>query len=117
MRPGSLGSVLGFVGGILILLGSVVTFFFGVAVAAIHHSFLEGIGATALALEQAVVAVILLFFTALAARRSRDYALAGGVVLLLVSLIGLVFLGGGVLIVIGFILTLIAGVLFVIPGR
>jgi hypothetical protein len=112
----SLARTLGIVGGLLVLLGSVFTFFLGVLFAAVHRSFLEGLGSTALAIEQAVVAIILLFFVALARSRPADYRLAGGVVIVVVCLVGLVFLGGGILVVIGLILTLVAGILFLVPS-
>ena len=115
MRSRSLARTLGVVGGILVLLGSVFTFFLGVVFAAVHRSFLEGFGATALALEQFVIAILLLFFVALASSHAGDYRLAGGVVIAVVSLVGLIFLGGGILVVIGLILTLVAGILFVVP--
>ncbi|MFI5414444.1 MAG: hypothetical protein ACHQ16_02095 [Candidatus Lutacidiplasmatales archaeon] len=116
MHSRSLARTLGFVGALLLLLGSVFTFFLGVVFAAVHRSFLEGLGATALALEQFVVAILLLFFVVLAGSHRGDYRLAGGVVIAVVSLVGLIFLGGGILVVIGLILTLVAGILFVVPS-
>jgi hypothetical protein len=113
----SMGTALGIIGALLVLLGSVVTFILGVAFAVVDRSFLQGVGSTGLALEQFVVGVLLLAFTGLSRSRGSDYHVAGGVVLVVVSLVGLVLLGGGFLIVIGLILTLIAGILFVVPGR
>jgi hypothetical protein len=117
MRSNSLARTLGFLGGILILLGSVVTFFSGVVFAAIDRSLREGLGQTALAFEQGVVAVLLLFFVALSSARPRDYTLVAGVVLIVVSLLALILLTGGVLVLIGAILTLVAGILLVLPPR
>jgi hypothetical protein len=115
MQQRSLARTLGFLGGILILIGSVVTFFSGVLFAAIDRSLREGLGQTALAFEQAVVALLLLFFVVLAGSRPREYSMAGGVVLIVVSVVVLAFLTGGVLVLIGAILTLVAGILFLLP--
>jgi hypothetical protein len=117
VRSKSLARTFGFLGGILILIGSVVTFFSGVVFAAIDRSLREGLGSTALAFEQGVVGVLLLFFVALSGSRPSEYAVAGGVVLAVVSIVVLVFLTGGVLVLIGAILTLVAGVLFALPSR
>ncbi|MCI4356903.1 MAG: hypothetical protein L3K18_07165 [Thermoplasmata archaeon] len=116
IRSKGLARTLGFVGGLLLILGSVFTFFLGVLFAAVHRSFLEGLGATALALEQFVIAILLLFFVVLAGSHRVDYRLAGGAVIVVVSLVGLILLGGGILVVIGFLLTLVAGILFIVPN-
>jgi hypothetical protein len=116
VRSNSLPKTLGFLGGILILLGSVVTFFSGVIFAAIDRSLREGLGQTGLAFEQAVVALLILLFVALAGGRPRDYAVAGGVILVVLSIVVLAFLTGGVLVLIGAILALIAGILFLLPS-
>lgn len=115
MRSNSLAKTLGFLGGILILLGSVVTFFSGVIFAAIDRSLREGLGQTGLAFEQLVVGLLVLVFVALSGGRPREYATAGGVILVVVSIIVLIFLTGGVLVLIGAILALIAGILFLLP--
>ena len=117
MHSNSLARTLGFLGGLIVLVGSVFNFFYGVIAAAIDRSLPQGFGSTASSIVQAVVAILLLFFVALAGSRPSEYRLAGGVVLVVVSLVGLVFLGGGFLILIGLILTLVAGVLFVVPAR
>lgn len=117
MRSNSLARTLGFLGGILVLLGSVVTFFSGVIFAAIDRSLREGIGQTGVAIEQFVVGLLLLLFVALAGHRATDYRVAGGVILVVLSIVILVFLTGGVLVLIGAILTLIAGILFLLPSR
>jgi hypothetical protein len=117
MRSKSLARTFGFLGGFLVLVGSVVTFFSGVLFAAIDRSLREGLGSTGLAFEQAVVAILLLFFVALSGSRPSEYSVAGGVVLIVVSIVVLVFLTGGVLVLIGALLTLIAGVLFALPSR
>ncbi|MCI4327513.1 MAG: hypothetical protein L3K16_07785 [Thermoplasmata archaeon] len=115
MRSHGLARTFGYLGGILVLLGSVFTFFFGIVYAAVDRSLREGLGSTATALEQLVFGVLLLFFVALASSRSTDRATAGGVVLVVVSVIGLILIGSGVLVLIGFVLTLVAGILFLLP--
>jgi len=117
MRTRSLARTLGILGAILILLGSLFTLVFGLATAALHESFEQGIGASALAIEQGVVGFILLFFATISGSRQSEFAVAGGVILLVESLVALIVLGGGVLVVIGLILTLIAGILFLVPSR
>jgi hypothetical protein len=109
-----LARAFGFVGGILVLLGSVFTFFFGIVYAALDRSLREGLGSTATALEQLVFGILLLFFVALSSSRSSEYGAAGAVVLIVVSIVGLVVLGSGVLVLIGFVLTLVAGILFLV---
>jgi hypothetical protein len=115
MRSQGLARTFGFLGGILVLLGSVFTFFFGIVYAAVDRSLREGLGSTATALEQLVFGILLLFFVALGSSRSSDYTTASGAVLVLVSLVGIVLIGSGVLVLIGFVLTLVAGILFVVP--
>jgi hypothetical protein len=114
MRSFRLARAFGFVGAILVLLGSVFTFFSGILFAALDRSLREGLGATATALEQLVFGILLLFFVIVASSRSSEYATAGGVVLAVVSIIGIVLLGSGVLVLIGFVMTLIAGILFLV---
>jgi hypothetical protein len=115
MAARGLATGLGLIGAILVLLGSVVTFIVGAVFATVDHSFLQGVGSTVLALEQFVVGVLLLVFLGLTRSRGQDMHLAGAAILIVLSLVGLVILGGGFLVVIGLILTLIAGILFVIP--
>jgi hypothetical protein len=117
VRTHGLARMFGFLGGILVLIGSVVTFFFNIAYAAIDRSFREGLAGTATALEQFIFAILILFFVALSGSRSSEFRMAGGVVLIVVSLVGIILIGSGVLVLIGFVLALIAGVLFVVPRR
>jgi hypothetical protein len=115
VRTHSLARMFGYLGGILVLLGSVFTFFFGIVYAAVDRSLREGLGSTATALEQLVFGVLLLFFIAFAGSRSTDRSIAGGVVVVVVSVIGLLLIGSGVLVLVGFVLTLVAGILFLLP--
>jgi hypothetical protein len=117
MSTNSLARTLGFLGGILVLLGSVVTFFAGVLFAALDRSLREGVNQTGLAFEQAVIAILILFFVAWSGTRGRDTTVAAGVVLIVLSVLVMVLLTGGVLVLIGAILTLIAGLLLVLPAR
>ncbi|HXQ95051.1 MAG TPA: hypothetical protein VN864_07815 [Thermoplasmata archaeon] len=114
MASYGLARMFGFLGGILVLIGSVFTFFYTLAFAAIERSVREGLAGTATALEQFVFAILLLFFVALSGSRSSEYSMAGGIVLVVVSVIGIVLIGSGVLVLIGFVLTLISGVLFLV---
>jgi hypothetical protein len=114
VRSHGLARAFGLLGGIFVLVGSIFTFFFSLALAAIDRSVRLGLSGTATALEQFVFAILILFFAALPGYRSSEYATAGAVILIVLGLLGIVLLDSGILVLIGFVLALIAGILFLV---
>jgi drug/metabolite transporter (DMT)-like permease len=115
----TLGHLFGLVGGLLILVGGLVALVFGVADLALGHA-LAFAGAASEAFVLFVVGALVLLFAYLGEHGWRDRAFAAGVMLVILAIVGWAALGLGsnVVALIGGILALLAGVLYLIePTR
>jgi len=111
----SLGHVFGLVGGLLIALGGLVAFVFGVGSLALNHPA-TGIGDIGEAFLLGVVGVLVLLFSHLGEHAWRDRPVSTGVMLAVLAIVGWIGLDldTNVLALVGGIFALIAGVLYLI---
>jgi hypothetical protein len=114
-----LGFGFGLLGGVMILLGALVSVVVGTVDLVARHPY-GALGAVSAALILAVVGGLALFFAYLGHREWSGRPLATGILLVVVAVIGWAVLGlaGNVITLIGVIFVLLAGVLFLIePTR
>lgn len=119
MPPKSAGRLVGVLGGALLLLAGFLTFVIGIAGALVYHSPREGLDASALAVEEAVVGILMVIFAGLGGSRPREYALVSGILLIVLAVVSYLLFGGAaqLLVVLGALLALVAGVLLIVPTR
>jgi hypothetical protein len=111
----SLGHVLALVGGVLIGLGAIVAFLFGSAELLIGH-LMMGVGAIAEAFVLLVMAALVLVFAHLGEHAWKDKPGTNGLILVVLALVGWIGLGVGsnVVSLVGALLVVLAGVLYLI---
>jgi|SRR5271170_1441671 len=114
----SLGFVFGILGAVLIVLEGILDFLRSAIFLAVGHPFLAWDEFTA-SLLFVVLGIVLGLFVALGRARDRDRALASGVVLVVLAILGIFVLGqaNGLLGLLGTIFILIAGLLYIFDAR
>ncbi|HEV2166311.1 MAG TPA: hypothetical protein VGS23_04975 [Thermoplasmata archaeon] len=91
---------------------------FGYGTAILQRSAGEALRATVGSIEIFVVGVLILVFVFVGSNRGRDSSLASGVVLIVLAVVTWFWTGPADLLgVLGALLALLSGVLFVIPDR
>ncbi len=113
-----LGLLFGALGGALIVLEGLIDFVKGAFFLAVGRPYL-GLGALGASVLFVVLGLVLIMFAFLGSVRQQDRALAAGVVMVVVALLGILLLGfaNGLLGLLGAIFVLIAGLLYVVAGR
>ncbi len=116
--PDRLGFLFGILAGVFLFLDAVLTLGSGV-VSLIAHGFHAGVvlGYTARLLLEVVLGILLIFFAAIGSRRAGEYGVAGGVVVLVLSVASWVILGLGLFVALAGLFGLIAGILLVLRHR
>jgi hypothetical protein len=111
----TLGHLFGLVGGLLILVGGLIALAFGIADGVIGHT-LAAAGALSEAMVLFVVGGLVLLFAHLGEHGWADRSFATGLMLVILAIIGWAVLGLGsnVVALVGGILVLLAGVLYLI---
>ena len=113
-----LGMIFGLLGGLLIVLDGLLRGISGAVLLAIGRS-----GAALGAWEHGILLIIggllLAFFAFYGRRGNRDRSLAAGVILIVLPILGWFVLGfgSGILSLVGAVLALIAGLLYLVSGR
>ncbi|MGC2289954.1 MAG: hypothetical protein WA688_08880 [Thermoplasmata archaeon] len=114
-EPNRLGFLFGVFAGILLFLAAIITFAGGLA------SLVTGgystnllVGTTSHIVLEVVIGILFVFFAAVAARRQGDFTLAGGVVLIILSLGTWYVLGLHLFEALAGLFGLIAGILLVL---
>ncbi len=113
-----LGGLLGILGAVLIALEAIVDLVRGVVYLAIGRGAF-GLGAFSEALILIVFAVLVAVFAVLGSRRRESRATVAGAVLIVLVVVGWLGLGvaSGLLALLGLLLVLVAGVVFLVAGR
>ena len=113
-----LGMIFGLIGAVLLVLEGLIELLTGIVLVAIGHG-LRALATWEHAFLVIVVGVLVGFFAAYGRSRSGDRAVASGAVLLVVALLGWLAFGiaGGLLGLLGTLLVVIAGLLFLVSGR
>lgn len=115
MRPDRLGFFFGIFAGVLLFLGALVSFIYGIATLVTSgYSTHLLVNTTSQIVLSVVIGLLFVFFAALASRRQRDYALAGGIVLILLAVGTWYVLGLGLLDALAGLFGLIGGILFLV---
>jgi len=110
-----LGYGFGLLGGVLLLVGSLVSFLFGVVDLATGHPF-GALAAATLGVLWLVIGALALFFAYLGYHGWSDRPLASAVLLVVLAVVGWAFLGLGanVVVLVGGLFALLGGVLFLV---
>lgn len=113
-----LAMVFGILGALLLVLEGLIELVAGVVLIALGHG-LAALGTWQHAVIVLVVGVIVGLFTAYGKSSARDRALTAGVILVVIALIGWIAFGlaAGILGILGTLLVLIAGILFLLASR
>ena len=113
-----LALIFGLLGALLLVLEGVIGLVTGAVLLAFGHGF-RALGAWDHALLLIVVGVIVGFFAVFGRSRSGDRSVAAGVILFAIALLGWLVLGlpTGLLGILGSILVIISGLLFLVSGR
>lgn len=113
-----LGLLFGALGGGLIVVEGLVDFVRGAYSVAIGHPYLA-LGAFGAFVLFVVLGLVFIMFAVLGSSREQDRALASGVVMVVVALLGIVLLGfaNGLIGLLGSLFVLIGGLLFLVAGR
>ncbi len=113
-----LGLLFGALGGALIVLEGLIDFVRGAFFLAVGHPYL-GLGALGASFLFVVLGLVLILFAFLGSGRHNDRALASGVVMVVVALLGIFLLGfaSGLIGLLGAIFVLIGGLLYLVAGR
>ncbi len=113
-----IGSIFGYLGAALLGIGGIVRLVAGIVDLAGGRSA-RAFGAFEEALLLIAVALIVGFFAALGSSRATERSLGAGVVLIVLALVGWAILGfgSGVLGLLGIVMVLVAGIVFVVAGR
>lgn len=118
MEPDRLGFLFGVFAGVLLFLDALLIGVTGLATLVIHgfstHAFLNSTSEVILAV---VFGLLFIFFALLASRRQGDWALAGGVILVVLSVGTWYLLGFGLLETLAGLFGLIAGILYIVSRR
>jgi hypothetical protein len=118
LRAHSIGRLLGFLGGVLLVVDAFFVAVFGYGYAILQRSAGEALHATVGSIEVFVVGVLVLVFVFVGSNRTRDSSLAAGVVLIVLAVVTWVWIGPGDLLgVLGALFALLSGVLFLVPDR
>jgi hypothetical protein len=117
MNERSIAAILGILGGVILLIGALVSLIYGLAFVALGKPSI-GIGSLGFSVIEAVMGLLIIFFALLAASRSMDLTLAGGIVLFVLAIVGwgILGFGGSVLATIGLLLALVAGLLYLVAA-
>lgn len=113
-----LAMVFGLLGALLLVLEGLIDLIAGAVLIALGHG-LAGLGTWQHAVVVLVVGVIVGLFTAYGRASTGDRALAAGVILVVIALVGWLAFGlaGGILGILGSLFVLIAGILFLVGHR
>jgi hypothetical protein len=115
MEERRLGFLFGVLAGVFLFIEALITFILGVAGLVLRgfsaHLVLGTISGVVLA---TVLGLLFVFFSIVGSRRPRDFSLAGGVILIVLSIGTWYLLGLGLLNALAGILGLVAGILFVL---
>jgi hypothetical protein len=113
-----IGFVFGALGGLFLFLAAIVRFLVGALFLATGHTGV-GAGSIAQSVLFLVLGLMILFFSFVGQRRGSDRALACGIVLIVLALVGWFALGLGtsILAILGALFALIAGILYTVAGR
>ncbi|MCI4353046.1 MAG: hypothetical protein L3K14_06630 [Thermoplasmata archaeon] len=118
MEPDRLGFLFGVFAGIILFLGALFIFIGGVVSLVINGFSSEFIvNTTSRLILDGVLGLLFVFFAALAARRQGDFTLAGGVILVVLSVGTWYVLGLHLFEALAGIFGLIAGILFLVARR
>lgn len=113
-----LAGLLGIVGAVLIALEALLDLVRGVVYLAVGHGAF-GLGAFSEALILLVFTLLVIVFSVLGSQRQEGHAVVAGVVLVVLVVVGWLGLGvgSGLFALLGLLLVLIAGVVFLVAGR
>lgn len=108
----------GVLGALLLILAALVRFLLGVVFLATGHGYL-GLGSITESVLYLVIGLVIGLFAFLGQQRGTDRAMLAGIVLIVLSIVGWFTLGfgGSLLALLGAVLTLISGIVFVVAGR
>jgi hypothetical protein len=115
MRERVVGAILGFLGGLFLIIQAIVDFLVDLALLVVNHSVVRGEAGT-LGLIPAVFAVLIWVFAFLGASSRRGLELTSGVVLVVLAVVGALVAGfpGPVLWLLAIVFTLLSGVVFLV---
>jgi hypothetical protein len=113
-----LALILGLLGALFLVLEGLIDLFAGVVLLAFGHG-LRALGAWDHAIILTIVGLIVGFFAVFGRSRAGDRSIAAGVVLIVIALLGWLVLGlpNGILGVLGSILAIFSGLLYLVAGR
>jgi hypothetical protein len=113
-----LGFLFGVLGGVLIVVEGLIDLIRGAFFLAVGHPYL-GLGALGASVLFVVLGLVFIMFAVLGSSRAPDRALASGVVMVVVALLGLLLLGfaNGIIGLLGTVFVLIGGLLYLVAGR
>ncbi len=113
-----LGFLFGVLGGILVVVQGLIDLVRSAFYLAVGHPFV-GLGWLGATVVLVILGLVFIAFAAYGASRTTDRALAAGVVLLVIALLGLVLLGfgNGIIGLLGTVFVIIAGLLYIVAGR
>lgn len=115
MEQARLGFLFGIFAGILLFLGALLTVAGGIANLAVHgFSAHLLVNTTSRIILEVVIGLLFVFFAAISARRQGDFVLAGGIILIILSLGTWYVLGLGLLEALAGLFGLIAGILLIL---